>query len=107
MLGILFGDEMIAMLYMYPHLYADISTITWIVPRTAFHDYLSRLVKAGFSQRLMFGSDQMIWPEPIGLAVEAIETADFLTEQQRRDIFFDNAVRFFELDVEELRESGW
>ena len=105
--GYPFGDEMIAMLYMYPNLYADISTITWIVPRTAFHNYLRRLLTAGFGQRLMFGSDQMIWPETIGLAVEAIEAADFLTEQQRRDIFFNNAVRFFGFDVEELRESSW
>jgi predicted TIM-barrel fold metal-dependent hydrolase len=44
-----------------------------LIPREAFHDYLKRLVRAGFGKRLMFGSDQMIWPETIGMAVEAIE----------------------------------
>jgi predicted TIM-barrel fold metal-dependent hydrolase len=46
----------------------------------------------------MFGSDQMIWPEAIGLAIEGIESAVFLSEDQKRDIFYNNAVRFFQLE---------
>ena len=65
------------------------------------------LVRAGFGDRLMFGSDQMIWPETIGLAVEAIESAHFLSEEQRRDIFFNNAVRFFGFDAVALEQSSW
>ena len=105
--GYPFGDNMIALLYQYPQVYADLSTISWIIPRAAFHDYLKRLIRAGFSDRLMFGSDQMIWPETIGMAVEAIESAEFLTEQQRRDIFFNNAVRFFKWDEEDLLKMSW
>ena len=48
----------------------------------------------------MFGSDQMQWPEAIGRAVEAIESADFLTAEHRRDIFYNNAVRFLRLNGE-------
>lgn len=105
--GYPFSDRMIALLYQYPQVYADLSTITWVIPRTAFHDYLKRLVRAGFSDRLMFGSDQMIWPETIGMAVEAIESAYFLSDQQKRDIFFNNAVRFFKWDEEELLKMSW
>ena len=39
----------------------------------------------------------MFWPDGIGLAVEGIQSAAFLTEDQRRDIFYNNAVRFFKL----------
>jgi hypothetical protein len=46
----------------------------------------------------MFGSDQMVWPEAIGMAIEGIQSANFLTEEQKLDIFHDNAVRFFRLD---------
>jgi predicted TIM-barrel fold metal-dependent hydrolase len=46
----------------------------------------------------MFGSDQMVWPEKIGAAVEAIEQAPFLTDEQKRDIFYNNAARFLRLD---------
>lgn len=96
--GYPFRDEMIAMMYQYPQLYADVSTITWVIPRTAFYDYLKALIRAGLGKRLMFGSDQMVWPEKIGSAVEAIEEAPFLTHKQKRDILYNNAVRFLHLD---------
>ena len=35
---------------------------------------------------------------PVGMAVEGIESATFLTAGQKRDIFYDNAVRFFRLE---------
>lgn len=95
--GYPYRDEMIALMYQYPQLYADVSTITWVIPRAAFYDYLKDLVRAGLGERLMFGSDQMVWPEKIGAAVEAIEQAPFLTDKQRRDIFYDNAARFLRL----------
>ena len=96
--GYPFLNEMIAMMYQYPQLYADVSTITWVIPRTAFYDYLKALVRAGLGKRLMFGSDQMVWPEKIGAAVEAIEQAPFLTDEQKRDIFYNNAARFLRLE---------
>lgn len=105
--GYPFLDEMVAILYMYPQVYVDVSTITWLIPRDAFQDYLQRLVVAGFSDRIMFGSDQMSWPETIEMAIESIDSANFLTPEQKRDIFFNNAVRFFRLDPEALREASW
>ncbi|GAB3743493.1 amidohydrolase family protein [Lysobacter olei] len=91
-------QETKAILYMYPQVYADVAVINWIIPRAEFHQYLRELVTAGFGDRLMFGSDQMIWPESIGLAVEGVASADFLSEAQKRDIFYNNAARFLRLD---------
>jgi uncharacterized protein len=91
-------DEMVAMMYQYPQLYGDVSTITWVIPRTAFYDYLESLVRAGLGKRIMFGSDQMVWPEKIAEAIEAIEQAPFLTEEQKRDILYNNAVKFLQMD---------
>jgi predicted TIM-barrel fold metal-dependent hydrolase len=87
-------DEMIGLLYAHPQVYVDVSVIDWALPRAEFHAYLRRLVDAGFGERIMFGSDQMIWPEGLRLAIEGIESADFLSVQQKRDIFYNNAVRF-------------
>jgi hypothetical protein len=39
----------------------------------------------------------MSWLESIRLAVESIESADFLIPEQKCDIFYNNAVRFFRL----------
>ena len=92
-----FLGEMIALMYRYPQVYVDLSTITWIIPRPTFHSYLKGLIDAGLGKRLMFGSDQMVWPETIGMAIEAIKSAKFLTAEQKRDIFYNNAVRFLRL----------
>jgi len=96
--GYPYRDEMIAMMTQYPQLHADVSTISWVLPRPAFYDYLQALVRAGLGKRVMFGSDQMRWPEKIGEAIEAIEQAPFLTKEQKRDILYHNAVRFLRLE---------
>jgi predicted TIM-barrel fold metal-dependent hydrolase len=101
--GYPFLQETVAILHMYPQVYADLGAISWTRPREAFHDYLRALVREGFGKRLMFGSDQMMWPEAIGMAIDGIESARFLTEEQKRDIFFNNAVRFLRLDEQSLR----
>jgi hypothetical protein len=90
-------QETKAIMSVYPQVYADLSVINWVLPREEFHSYLRELMRAGFGKRLLFGSDQMFWPEAIGMAVEGIESATFLTEEEKRDIFYNNAVRFLGL----------
>ncbi|HVF09438.1 MAG TPA: amidohydrolase family protein [Abditibacteriaceae bacterium] len=96
--GYPFLRETIAVMHLYPQVYADIAVINWVIPREEFHDYLRGLMRAGMGRRIMFGSDQMIWPEAIGMAVEGTESAPFLTAEQKRDIFYHNAARFLRLD---------
>ena len=60
------------------------------------------LVDAGFQKRIMFGSDQMIWPETIRIAIETVEDAEFLSSEQKRDIFYNNAARFLRLSDEQI-----
>ena len=90
-------DEMLALLYGHPQVYVDLGVISWILPRKEFHRYLRRLVEAGFGLRVMFGSDQMLWPQGLRIAIQAVETADFLTPAQKRDIFYNNAARFLRI----------
>jgi predicted TIM-barrel fold metal-dependent hydrolase len=96
-------EETKAIMSVYPQVYADLATINWIIPREEFHEYLRGLIRAGLDKRLMFGSDQMVWPEAIGLAIDGIESADFLTEEQKRDIFYNNAASFLRISDEEIR----
>ena len=91
-------QETKAIMSVYPQVYTDLAVINWILPREEFHSYLRELMRAGFGKRLLFGSDQMFWPEAIGMAVEGIESATFLTEEEKRDIFYNNAVRFLGLE---------
>lgn len=95
-------DAMLALLYAHPQVYVDIGVICFVLPRSEFHHYLRRIVEAGFGSRIMFGSDQMLWPQAIETAIEAVETADFLSAKQKRDIFYNNAARFLRLSDDEI-----
>jgi hypothetical protein len=90
-------DEMTAILQGYPQVYVDTGGIQWLYPRTYFYEQLKRLVDAGFGKRVMFGSDQMIWPGVIEPAIAIIEEAPFLNQEQKRDILYNNAARFLRL----------
>jgi predicted TIM-barrel fold metal-dependent hydrolase len=59
-------------------------------------------VEAGFGKRIMFGSDQMVWPQTIEVAVDSITQAPFLSEAQKRDILYNNAARFLRLAPEQI-----
>ena len=95
-------DEMLLLMYMHPQVYVDVAMFMTVLPRKEGHRYLRTLVEAGMGKRIMYGSDHSVWPGLVGEAVEAIESAEFLAEEEKDDIFFNNAVRFFRLDADEL-----
>jgi len=97
-----FVDEMIAVLYTYPQVYVEIGGNTWPYPRQFFYAQLRELVDAGFGKRILFGSDQMVWPELIELSIAIVEEAPFLSAEQKRDILYDNAARFLRFDDAEI-----
>ena len=100
-------DDLLALLYAYPQVYLDLGTIVFAQPRASFYAYLQNIVQAGFGKRVMFGSDQMVWPEAIERGIASIEGATFLSPTQRRDILYDNAARFLRLGPEEIaRQHG-
>ncbi len=93
-----FIDEMITMMYHYPQIYIDLGGIQWAYPREYFYEYhLKKLVTAGFGKRIMFGSDAFIWPELIEESIAIINDADFLSLEQKTDIFYNNAKRFLRI----------
>lgn len=95
-------DDLLAVLWAHPQVHVDVGAVSWILPRKEFHRYLQRIVEAGFEKRVMFGSDQMNWPGVIEPAIQAIESAAFLSEKQKREILFDNAARFLRLTESEI-----
>ena len=77
----------------------DISGVNVGDPPEAFREYVLTFLCAGMGKRLMFCSDQMIWPDRVGLAVNAVVSAEFLTLHQKRDILYNNAARFLGIDT--------
>ncbi|MFV8328492.1 amidohydrolase family protein [Flavobacterium sp. ZS1P14] len=96
-MGFPFLEETKALMYVYPQVYVDISAIDWLVPKEEFYSYLKSLITAGFDNRIMYGSDQMIWEDAIPLSIKNIENAPFLNKTQKDNIFYNNAARFFNI----------
>ncbi len=93
-----FGDAMIAMMFAHPQLYVDVGILDYAYPEADFYTYLKRLIDAGMEERIMFGSDNMVWPDAIGIAIERVRRAPFLDERQKRLILHDNAARFLRME---------
>ena len=93
-----FGDAMIAMMFAHPQLYVDIGILDHAYPEADFYAYLKRLIDAGMEERIMFGSDNMVWPDTIGVAIERVRRAPFLDDRQKRLILHDNAARFLRIE---------
>ncbi len=92
------AEEMIALMGANAYVYLDISGFIWSYPLDEIHAYIKRLVQAGFGKRIMYGTDFMMWPRLFETSMGVIEHAQYLSEEQKRDILFNNAARFFRLD---------
>jgi len=90
-------ERMIALMYAHPNVYVDVAALQSqaLMPRAAYYRHLRGLIDAGFSKRIMFGSD---FPDQTGPGIDAILGADFLSAEQKGDILCNNAVRFLRLD---------
>jgi predicted TIM-barrel fold metal-dependent hydrolase len=90
-------DDLLALMEGHPQVYVDIAAIVATEPKPAFYRYLREIVEAGYGDRVMFGTDQGVWPELIEVAIRTIERAPFLSARQKRDILYNNAARFLRL----------
>lgn len=95
-------DDLLALMFSYPQVYVEVGTIVNVERRASFYRYLKGIVDAGYGERVMFGSDPIIWPGIIEPAIESIEQVPFLSRRQKRDIFYNNAARFLRLSKEEI-----
>ena len=93
-------DDLLALLWAHPQVHVGLGVISYGLPRAEFYRYLRRIVEAGFGDRVMFGSDQMVWPDALEYAIQNIYDAPFLSESQKRDILYNNAARFLGLSDE-------
>lgn len=92
-------DNMLTLLQANSHVYVDVAGLIWSYPIKEVNRYIQRLVDAGFEDRVMFGTDQMIWPKLMAYSISIIQNAEYLTPQQKRDILYNNAARFLRLDT--------
>ena len=95
-------DELIALMGAHAYVYLDISGFIWSYPLDEVHHVIQQLVRAGFGRRIMYGTDFLFWPRMFETSIGVIENARYLSEDQKRDILFNNAARFFRMDREDF-----
>ena len=93
-------DNVLTLLQANSHVYVDVAGLIWSYPIKEVNRYIQRLVDAGFEDRVMFGTDQMIWPKLMAYSISIVQNADYLTPQQKRDILYNNAARFLRLETQ-------
>jgi predicted TIM-barrel fold metal-dependent hydrolase len=92
-----YPDHALYMLYAYPNVYLDTAVVNWILGRSVFDRMLREAVETVGSDRILFGSDQMVWPQMITPAVRSVSQAGYLTTADKRRIFWDNAAALLKL----------
>jgi hypothetical protein len=92
-------DNMLTLLQANSHVYVDVAGLIWSYPIKEVNRYIQRLVEGGFEDRVMFGTDQLIWPKLMAYSISVIQNAEYLTPEEKRDILYNNAARFLRLDT--------
>ena len=91
-------DNLLTLLQANSHVYVDVAGLIWSYPIKEVNRYIERIVDAGFEDRVMFGTDQMVWPKLMAASIGVIQNADYLTKEQKRDILYNNAARFLRIN---------
>lgn len=101
--GGFFPQNALMLMTMYPHVYVDIGALSWTrVAEPLLAPFLKEAKARGLLDRVMFGSDQMRWPEGLEIAIGRVNGYDFLTLEDKQGIFYGNAARFLGLSAAEI-----
>lgn len=101
--GGFFPEHALMLMTMYPQVYVDIGALSWTpIAGDMLEPFLSEAKRRRLLDRVLFGSDQMRWPEAIGLAIDRVNRLRFLTLEEKQDIFYDNAATFLGLTAEQI-----
>jgi hypothetical protein len=86
--------ETIDIMQQHKLVYADLSVISNpdIVPSDTFFIIMKKFIDAGLEDRLMFGTDN----GDIEKVINAVESLDFLSADQKNKLYYQNAERFFD-----------
>ncbi|MDB5232197.1 MAG: hypothetical protein JWN76_3002 [Chitinophagaceae bacterium] len=83
----------------YPQLYTDIAVELWVEPNSqrTVTEFLKNAKHAGYLDRVMYGTDQMLWPYAIEKSIKFLNSLTFLSKKDKEDIFYNNAAKFLNL----------
>ncbi len=98
--GIYF-EQCIELMKQYDQIYCEISAVSMFAPKERWEPSVKKLFDVGLGDRLMFGSDYV---GTIRKNIEIIYNIDWLTDDQKRNVYYNNAARFLNLSKSEIKK---
>jgi predicted TIM-barrel fold metal-dependent hydrolase len=102
--GEMYYREALRLMTSYPQVYSDLGVELWAHPAVKYYgrEFLQTAKEIGLLDRVMFGSDQMVWPHGIEMSLEQLDSFEFLSQEEKRDILYNNAAKFLGLSEEQI-----
>lgn len=94
-----YSEQSLELMKLYPQIYCEISAVSMFAPKKVWEPRVKKLFDEGLGDRLMFASDYF---GTVRKNIEIIFELEWLTEQQKRDIYYNNAARFLNLSKSEI-----
>lgn len=91
-------DRMLALMAAHPQVYAEFGFLAVAYRDSDVWPYLQAFIDAGFEDRILYGTDQMVWPEVIGVGIDRVRSAPRVTDRQKRKLLYENAARLLRVD---------
>ena len=96
-----YSEQAIELMKLYPQIYCEVSAVSLFMPKEVWEPNVKKLFSEGLGNRLMFSSDYF---GTVRKHIEIIYNMEWLTEKEKRDIYYNNAARFLNLSESEIKE---
>jgi predicted TIM-barrel fold metal-dependent hydrolase len=99
-----FMDDVFEMMHTYENFYVDLGYTLWLNRKSkkASDEFIQRAIDEGVEHKLLFGSDEMIWPDAITGGINHIKEADYMSDSVKKQILYWNAATFLKLSNEAI-----
>ncbi|AVR44935.1 hypothetical protein C7S20_06435 [Christiangramia fulva] len=97
--GAIFWENAVILMAYYPNVYSDLGVLFWASPisEEIAVNFLKKCKNYGVLNKVMYGTDQMVWPESMVVSIDKFNALGFLTEKEKQMILYDNAKEFLGL----------
>lgn len=94
-----FHEHALMLMDFYPQVYSDLAALLDFSAnmQRLCREFLVKAQQDGVLDRVMFGSDIFMTPKHLEIALEYLDSLEFLTKKEKRDILYNNAARFLRL----------
>ena len=89
-----YSEKSLELMKLYPQIYCEISAVSMFLPKQVWEPNVKKLFEAGLGNRLMFASDYF---GTVRKNIEIIYNIDWLSNEQKSNIYYNNAARFLKL----------